>query len=290
MNKFATSVVMAAALASPLLAHAQIRAEGSVTNFSYTLIDLLPDDGIAPSLTIAYRSNYPGASTASGEVSQNSTFEPWFTDSRSQFTTPFNRDVAASIGTRAGTASASTTGADFQSLQLHAAASTTSIAAASRAANGSASSTITEFVLSPGTQVSFFADFNAGTSTTLPAGNVLREYARTYASFSLNADAQDGWNGFTSTFSEAVASNWAFPNSPAATDSVSERLSLTLGNTSLFSSTLTLGISLSSTVQVYDASPVPPSPVPEPATTAMLLAGLTLVAGAARRRRKVQDQ
>ncbi|NHZ39697.1 PEP-CTERM sorting domain-containing protein [Massilia sp. CCM 8693] len=124
----------------------------------------------------------------------------------------------------------------------------------------------------------------------LPAGNVLQEYVRTYASFSLNADAKDGWNGYTSNFIEVVATNGTWPNSPPATASTSERVSLTLGNNSVFSSNLKLSISLNSTVNVHDASPVPPSPVPEPATTAMLLAGLTLVAGAARRRRKVQDQ
>lgn len=287
MNKFATSMVLTAALASPLLAHAQVRAEGGLTNFSYTLIDLLPDDGIAPSLTIVQSSAFPGGSSASGYASQNATFEPWFTDSRSQLTTPYNRDLATNIGTRAGTASASATGADFQSLQFHAAAATTSIAAASRAANGSTSFSLNEFVLSPGTQVSFFVDFNASASTTLPAG-VFQEYARTYASFSLDANAQDGWNKYVSNFIEVVAANAMYPNSPPATASASERVSLTLGNNSLFSSNLKLDISLSSTVNVNDASPVPPSPVPEPATMAMLLAGLALVAGAARRRRKVQ--
>lgn len=290
MNKFATSMVLTAALASPLLAHAQVRAEGGLTNFSYTLIDLLPDDGIAPSLTIVQSSAFPGGSSASGYASQNATFEPWFTDSRSQLTTPYNRDLAVNIGTRAGTASASATGADFQSLQFHAAAATTSIAAASRAANGSTSFSFNEFVLSPGTQVSFFVDFNASTSTTLPAGSVFQEYARTYASFSLDATAQDGWNKYVSNFIEVVAANGAYPNAPPATASASERVSLTLGNNSLFSSNLKLGISLSSTVNVNDASPVPPSPVPEPATTAMLLAGLALVAGAARRLRKIPYQ
>lgn len=282
--------MMAATLSLPLSAQAQVRAEGSLSNFSYTLVDLLPDDGIAPSLTIARPSGNVGGSGASGSASQHAEFEPWFVDSRNQQTNLYKRDVAIDIGNRAGASSASVSGTDFSSLQLRTMTSTTSIAAASRAGTASASSYITEFVLSPGTQVSFFADLYASTVTTLPAGNVLRENARTYTSFSLDATAQDGWRKYASNFIDIIASNGTYPNSPPTTASASERVSLTLGNDSLFSSKLSLYITLNSTVDVYDASPVTPNPVPEPATAAMLMAGLALVAGAVRRRRKRQDQ
>ncbi|NHZ82458.1 PEP-CTERM sorting domain-containing protein [Massilia sp. CCM 8695] len=286
MNKFAAGMVMAATLASPLLAHAQVRAEGSLSNFSYTLIDLLPNDGIAPSLSIVTPQGYAGGASVFGSLSQSDSVEPWFDDARSQFTAPYDRDLAVGLATSVGTARASLTGTDFHSLQLHTVASTAGTPAASRHAKGQSGLNITEFVLSPGTRVSFFADFT-GSALITPEGEAhqaFRDYAEIQARVSLNANIQNrpGEYVYVSNFINREAWNGHPGESPA-----SERFSLTLDNKSAFSADLSLKYDLHATVQALKATEVPPTPVPEPATTAMLLAGLALVAGAVRRRRKI---
>ncbi|NHZ90298.1 PEP-CTERM sorting domain-containing protein [Massilia sp. CCM 8733] len=185
---------------------------------------------------------------------------------------------------------ASVTGTDFHSLQLHTVASTTSTPATHRSVSSYASSKITEFVLSPGTQVSFFADFNGSALTTLPKGNALQEHAQTQANFSLQAYVQNSQTGFASKRIGVAASNGKLGDSPPATMSASERVWITFDNDSAFSSNLKLDISLVSLARTYDAGPLQASPVPEPATTAMLLAGLAMVTGAVRRRRAVRGK
>ncbi|WP_208296801.1 PEP-CTERM sorting domain-containing protein [Massilia sp. CCM 8734] len=281
---------MAAALASPIVAHAQIRAESSLSNFSYTLIDLLPDDGIGPSLSIVPPKEDAGGSQVSSYIRQFGTVEPEFDDNRTQSTTRYHRDLAIKLGTPAGTGNVSVTGTDFHSLQLRTLASTTSTPATSRSVSSYASSAITEFVLSPGTQVSFFADFNGSTLTTLPKGNVLQERAQTQASFYLQAYVQGQQTGFESTLINVAASNGKLGDSPPATMDASERVWITFDNNSALSSNLKFTINLVSLTHTDDVGPLQPSPVPEPASTAMLLAGLALVTGAARRRRTVRGK
>ncbi|WP_229427059.1 PEP-CTERM sorting domain-containing protein [Massilia atriviolacea] len=284
MNKFAVGVLFAATLASPLLAHAQVHAEASLTNFSYTLIDLLPDDGITPSLSIVAPVGYAGGSSVYGSIMQRRTNEPEFEDSRTQITTRYNRNLDVKLGAPAGAANASVTGSNFGALQFHTNVSTTGAPEAFRSASTYARSEILEFVLSPGTQVSFFADFNGSATTTEPKGSAYRDLANAEASFMLRSDGF----GYDSTSINLAASNLSFADAPPATMSASERMSLTLGNSSASAAKLHLEIFTGSSLQsAYDAQAA--SAVPEPATTAMLAAGLALVAGAVRRR-KAQDQ
>ncbi|NHZ99488.1 PEP-CTERM sorting domain-containing protein [Massilia sp. CCM 8734] len=70
----------------------------------------------------------------------------------------------------------------------------------------------------------------------------------------------------------------------------SERVWITFDNNSALSSNLKFTINLVSLTHTDDVGPLQPSPVPEPASTAMLLAGLALVTGAARRRRTVRGK
>ncbi|MDQ1816965.1 PEP-CTERM sorting domain-containing protein [Massilia sp. CCM 9210] len=290
MYKFAAGVMVAVTLASPLLAHAQVRAEGSLTNFSYTLIDLLPNDGIAPSLSIVTPQGYAGGAWVSGSLRQYESVEPWFDDSRSQSTAPYSRGLNVSLDTPVGTGGASLTGTDFHSLQLRSVASTTSAPAASRQAGGYAGLNITEFVLSPGTRVSFFADFTGSASVTLPEGEVhqaYQDYAEIQAEVSLNAYGPNGPGDYVYESNFITLKAW---NGHAGESPASERFSLTLDNNSAFSRNLDLKYSLHASVQAVKATVVPPSPVPEPATTAMLAAGLALVAGAVRRRRKLRGE
>ncbi|NHZ32493.1 PEP-CTERM sorting domain-containing protein [Massilia rubra] len=287
MNKFAAGVVVAATLASPLLAQAQVRVDASLNNFSYTLVDLLPDDGIVPSLSIVAPGGFAGGSRIYGNLSQYGDTVPQLDDSRTQSTTRYNRDITARVDSPAGKASASVSGTDFASLQLRTTASTTSTTAGTRQTNAYASSNIVEFVLSPGTQVSFFADFNGSALTAQPKGSRFREDAEIEGSFSLVGYVQDRAIGGDSKLIRVKAANGYYDASPPATMSAHERFSLTFDNNSAFSSNLNLKFALnaSADTQYYSTLPLP---VPEPATTAMLLAGLGLVAGAARRRRKIQ--
>ncbi|NHZ91822.1 PEP-CTERM sorting domain-containing protein [Massilia sp. CCM 8733] len=287
MNKFAVGVVIAATLASPLLAQAQVRADASLSNFSYSLVDLLPDDGIVPSLTIVVPADYAGASQISAYLRQYGDTVPSLDDKRTQSTTRYNRDINARLDTAAGKSGASVTGTDFASLQFRTTVSTTSSVAGTRQTYASASANIVEFVLSPGTQVSFFADFNGSASAAKPASSLFREDAQIDGSFSLVGYVQDQVIGGDSKTIRVRAANGYYDASPPPIASSSERFSLTFDNNSALSSNLNLKFSLTSSAdsQYYSMLPLP---VPEPATTAMLLAGLGLVAGAARRRRKVQ--
>ncbi|NHZ94777.1 PEP-CTERM sorting domain-containing protein [Massilia sp. CCM 8734] len=287
MNKFAVSMMVAAVLGAPLLAQAQVRVDASLSNFSYTLVDLFPNDGIVPSLTIVAPGGFAGASQISANLRQYGSTLPSLDDHRSQFTTRYNRDIKASLDSAAGKSSASVTGTDFASLQFRTTASTTSSVAGTRRAHASVSSSVVEFVLSPGTQVSFFADFNGSASTAKPASSLFREDVDIEGSFSLVGYVQDRAIGGDSKVIRVKAANGYYDASPPAMASTKERFSLTFDNNSALSSNLDLKFALNSSAdsEYYSMLPLP---VPEPATTAMLLAGLGLVAGAARRRRKIQ--
>lgn len=290
MNKLAASVVIAATLASPLLAHAQVRAEAGLSNFSYTLIDLLPDDGITPSLSIVAPIGYAGGSRAYGYIRQSDSAEPEFDDYLNQSTTRYNRNLDVKLGSPAGTANASVNGTDFHSLQLKTSASTSGASPAFRSASGYASANILEFVLSPGTQVSFFADANVATAATAPRDDVFRDNAWAGVSFGVRGNGDIDGLGYDARSINLQASNLIFDDAPPATMSVSERIALTLGNRSASSAKLYLEIATSASVQSQYYGHQSPSAVPEPATTAMLVAGLALIAGTARRRRKAQGQ
>ncbi|NHZ94776.1 PEP-CTERM sorting domain-containing protein [Massilia sp. CCM 8734] len=139
---------------------------------------------------------------------------------------------------------------------------------------------IEEFVLAPGTQVKFFADASGSVAKSRADTNFLKESSRLSASMSFPEFSANGYPDFVSEFSMR-AHTWSAD--PYA-ESASERLSIMFQNTRATSVNLKILLTLWSEANSLDTSPVA-SPVPEPATYGMLIAGLALVAGVARRKR-----
>ncbi|MDM5177818.1 hypothetical protein PO883_11500 [Massilia sp. DJPM01] len=174
MNTIVNTLALAAALAVPLSASAQVSAQGTLTNFSYALVDLLPNDGIAPSLSIVKPqfTSYPGT-RADGDIIETG-LRATRNMSRDRTSALYSRDLDASMSVPQGSVVSTISGRHFQDLALHAAASTTGSVGYNRSATASNFMYIEEFVLSPGTQITFFADASGSVATSLPRTNVLR--------------------------------------------------------------------------------------------------------------------
>ncbi|MDQ1816964.1 PEP-CTERM sorting domain-containing protein [Massilia sp. CCM 9210] len=283
MNTIVNTLALTAALVVPLSAGAQVSAQGTLNNFSYSLVDLLPNDGIAPSLSIVkpHYASYPGT-RAGGDIIESG-LRATRNSSEDRTSALYSRDLDASMSVPQGSVVSTISGGHFQSLALSAAASTTGSVGYNRSATASNFMFIEEFVLSPGTQITFFADASGSVATSLPRTNVLRENSTLKASMGFESAAPD-WYPTTTTQFKLTAPTWSSdPNLPFS-QSASERLSIMFENTKSTTQNLKLSISLWAEAESRDTTPST-SPVPEPATYGMLLAGLALVAGAARRKR-----
>ncbi|WP_229427317.1 PEP-CTERM sorting domain-containing protein [Massilia atriviolacea] len=282
MKTLLTKLAVAATLAAPLCATAQVSASGTFTNFSYTLMDLLPNDGIAPSLSIKPRNPNPLASFARADINQSGarTTRDINDDSSGAL---YSRPLDASLSVRQGAVTSTISGGNFQSLNFDAAASTTGSAGYDRSAVASTSMLIDEFVLSPGTQISFFADASGSVATSLPRTNRLNEDASIKATMRFDGMLPDWYPDVSATFSLTAPRFTSDPNLPFS-QSGSERLSIMFQNTESSAANLKLSIGLWVSAASVDTTPSA-SPVPEPSTYAMLIGGLALVAGAARRKR-----
>lgn len=253
-------------------------ASGTLNNFSYTLVDLLPNDGIAPSLSIVKPGYpHPQGTTAYGDFRQSGPEQVQEIDkdrTRSLYSRPLDVNIAVPGTTVASTVS----GTDFQSLDLRADASTTRLAGHGRTAIASSSMMIEEFVLSPGTQVKFFADVNASVARSIKSTELMAESSKVMASM--------GFDGLLSSWYPNSSTEFKFSISDDSglSYSTSERLWIMFDNTAATAYNLKLSIGLWSEVNALDNTPAT-SPVPEPATYGMMLAGLALVAGMARRKR-----
>ncbi|NHZ39670.1 PEP-CTERM sorting domain-containing protein [Massilia aquatica] len=283
MKTIVTTLVLGATLAVPLSASAQVSAQGTLTNFSYSLVDLLPNDGIAPSLSIV-KPLYPAqlGIRAIGDISETGLRQNR-ESSEDNSRLLYSRDLDAGISLAQGTAVSTVSGTNFQTLALSTAASTKNGAGYERRVVASNYVMIEEFVLSPGTEVRFFADVRGSVAKALPSTNTLKESSELSASMSFPEFSANGYPDFVSEFSMRAPSWSADPNAPYS-ESASERLSIMFQNTAKTSWKLKVELTLWSEANSLDTSPVA-SPVPEPATYGMLLAGLALVAGVARRKR-----
>lgn len=283
MKTILTTLAAAATLAAPLCASAQVSASGTFTNFSYTLVDLLPNDGIAPSLSIVKSRNFnPLAAVARADINQSGAriTRDIAEDSGSAL---YSRPLDASMSVRQGAVTSTISGSNFQSLHFETAASTTGSAGYERSASASTSMLIDEFVLSPGTQINFFADASGSVATSLPHTNRLNDNASVQATMRFQGLLPDWYPDVSATFSLTAPTWGSDPNLPYS-QSASERLSIMFQNTESSAINLKLSFSLSASAASIDTTPSA-SPVPEPSTHAMLIGGLALVAGAARRKR-----
>lgn len=280
MKTIFTTLALSATLAVPLSASAQVSASGTLNNFSYTLVDLLPNDGIAPSLSIV-KPRYPDSNgtRAYADISQSGPNEVReIGEDRTRAL--YSRALDAGISVPEGSVVSTIGGTNFQSLDLRTAAATTRNAGHRRTAIASNFMIIDEFVLSPGTQIRFFADVNASTATTAANTNFLAQSSKVTAAMSFEGYLPS-WYPDAHTEFELRAPYW---NGSPLSHSASERLSIMFENTEAKTLNLKLSISLWAEANSFDTTPST-SPVPEPATYGMLLAGLALVGGVARRKR-----
>ncbi|NHZ99487.1 PEP-CTERM sorting domain-containing protein [Massilia sp. CCM 8734] len=283
MKTIVTALALSATFAAPLSASAQVSAQGTLTNFSYSLVDLLPNDGIAPSLSIVkpHIPAYPGtvAGADINESGRRATREASGDETRALY----SRDLDASVSVPHGTAVATVSGGNFQNLAFDAAASTTGSVGYKRSASAWNAMLIEEFVLSPGTQITFFADVDGSVATSLPSTNILKENSSFQASMRFDDIWSSAYPHASATFKLTAPLGNSNPNLPFS-QSASERLSIMFQNTKSTSRSLKLSINLRAGAESVDTT-LSTSPVPEPASYGMLIAGLALVAGAARRKR-----
>ncbi|NHZ65773.1 PEP-CTERM sorting domain-containing protein [Massilia genomosp. 1] len=283
MKTIVTTLVLGATLAVPLSASAQVSAQGTLNNFSYSLVDLLPNDGIAPTLSIVkpLYPEHPGT-RAVGDISETG-LRQTRESSEDRSRVLYSRNLDAGLSVPQGSVVSTVGGTNFQTLALSTAASTKNGAGYERRAVASNYVMIEEFVLAPGTQVRFLADASGSVSKSQPNTSSLKESSTFTASMSFPEFSANGYPDFVSEFSLRAPSWSADPNSPYS-ESASERLSIMFQNTAKTSVNLKVLLTLWSEANSLDTSPVA-SPVPEPATYGMLIAGLALVAGVARRKR-----
>ncbi|WP_229505094.1 PEPxxWA-CTERM sorting domain-containing protein [Massilia mucilaginosa] len=283
MKTIVTALALSVTFAAPLSASAQVSAEGTLNNFSYSLVDLLPNDGIAPSLSIVkpHNPSYPG--TVAGAEINESGLRTTREASEDVTRALYSRDLDASVSVPQGTMVATVSGQHFQNLAFHTAASTTGSVGYKRSARARNVMLIEEFVLSPGTQINFFADASGSVATSLPRTNILRENSNFQASMRFDDTWSSAYPNASATFKLTAPLGNSNPDLPFS-QSASERLSIMFQNTKSTSRNLKLWIGVSANAESVDTT-LSTSPVPEPATYAMLIAGLALVAGAARRKR-----
>lgn len=244
----ATAAGLLAAPAAPALA---ADAQASFTNFSIQLIDLNFFDGVAPSLTWSLDSTW----TSLGHASDTSPAVSW-SDSRTGL---FNGLASMSNGSAHSGATASVTYAGGAPLFTGSGLLTNGHAESPGAYFDASALAYGNFVLSPFTIAYFFA--NGAVSTAAAAGE--------------SASAQMAMTVWGSSGGAAQSSS-ATLHSPSSNSSASSPLFASFAN--LTNSPLGGYFQASASVSGV-------VPVPEAETYAMLLAGLGLVAGMARRRR-----
>ncbi len=228
-------------------------ASASISGFTYQLIDLNPNDGITPSLT--FSDGWRGASSSSNS----------FTEDR------IYGEGGTGVGNVNGSAStAAAAGAVASSAQ-------TILPNEYRYGFNSDTSYVRDFTLSAGTLVIFSA--NASVSASLAPADVMQTAATARLFGELRSDNFNTPFGYRSSFDGYVNSV-----NQGRSDLVLLGSLHSLNRTSFGS----IGMGTATQAHWFDSPPDLPRAVravPEPASYAMLFAGLGLVGVAARRRR-----
>lgn len=248
-------------------AAAQTTTTATVSNVSYRLVDLDPNDGIAPSLTVVNYGTVTGPSSLTAGFEMNAVQVDVIGPSANM---PIN--LAETHGTASASGAITGDGA-LASMGLSVTAKATGdgsftfIQASAQAGSG-----LTNFLLSPKTQVIFTAD-SSQIGQTQQAGDWA--VANSWISILTYVNGQPDY----------VQSPWNTMNSynvggGAHTETWNGVLTVSYQNLSDAAQVSAFGAGAAVNSDGFGA----PLPVPEPSTYAMLLAGLAMTGFAARRR------
>lgn len=263
----------ALACANPALAQLSVRS--SLGNLTYTLTDLDPNDGIAPSLIPL--ASAPRASTSMALTTTRDGLRNQDTEHRVDGTVPLDSVAHAysyvsadgAPATRLGVA-AKVSGGSLAGLALQASADNNATPGDHYAASLAATDRA-PFVLSPMTLITFSVDYELSTVIgPLPLDSQLFS---TYATAAFNLVVQEEYGNYV----VADSANYFSGREHLGTAGPG---SLTMSYANYAAVGLTSYLSLNT---LANATSNVPLPVPEPMTYAMLLAGLGIVVGARRR-------
>lgn len=239
-------------------AGAAATASASVHDVVWTLIDLNPDDGIAPGIEFS--------SEAASSVADAG--GPGAYDWQAGFTTPTL--AAEGSGPRDARASTDGVGSGFAAFWSVIAgftyASVYPVAAAG-------------FTLTPWTTLVLSGSFSGHARTTLGSDGSALEYAYALGYLQINVNVDNRWESHTASRQAHAGVTLTTAGYTGMDDSFSERFSLGYSNVS--------GNSISGTMSAFaNVQGAGLTPVPEPGTTALMLAGLASVGFVAARRRR----
>ncbi|MBS1143272.1 MAG: hypothetical protein H6R14_678 [Proteobacteria bacterium] len=279
-RKLALAGVMAAAFATPALA--AVSASATVSDFSITLYDLNPLDGIMPTITWSSISADPNMATntsasVSGPYSASNTY---------------NYTPIGVLNTSTATISDATATATINGNMLSASGSATATSASWQNRSFSAGARhgdyVSNFILSANTAAIFTANVTTLASVTVGydplSGQSEAASANITMSVSGNGASGNGSQNSSDSLSASAGGWWWYPTLPL-TQSNSAILAGSFVNTS--AGDLSGAFQLGATVNGYTnvvASAVSVTAVPEPESYAMFLAGLGLIGAVARRR------
>lgn len=255
----ATAAAAAALVATPLVASAAATASGTISNISFTLIDLNLTDGIDPWVNWSGEYQYLGA-TAGGPGDYNGS--------------GLLSDALSVSDSSAGRSAWATTGGDGTGT---AGASSAVLGAAN--ADAYATPHAADFELSPWTAIVMNGHFSAQAQTTVGYDGTTSEYARSYGYLIINVWVDNGWESHHAARQAWAGADWDGTQYTGMTGSFDGSYSVNFANLS--------GSTASGYAQAYvgsQAQGLPP--IPEPTTTVLMLAGLASVGFVAARRRR----
>jgi hypothetical protein len=268
MKKMTLAALLAASAFSPAAFAQYANSTVTFSNFHYTLTDLTPNDGLAPSATFTFTNSVyaTGSDTAIEESAS----------SKDDMVT---KQVTVSAPGYNATASI-TAGTDIQHLTGAAAAASGSVTLTGKEPDGQFNTYASHasiydgtFILAPGTRITFYADIHAFAS--LDTGTADQD------AFAVADGTMIGWGGVDGSGIVDAKAIIRSDDLGPKTDETTNTIQITFSNYGFKPNTGHLYAETS----VYGYVFVNTVPVPEPSTYAMFLAGLGLI-GFAKRRRK----